>query len=407
MSARSQYEADLVNGCAFGDSRRIFQYINHTLKQHSLPDTMTLDSSSESSDFGKATLFNHSFHSVFSSPGPPPDPSSLPPPACLLDELEITVHDVFVSLSHLGSKKSMGIDHIPSIVLKSCATVLCEPVHHLFTLCLSQSYIPPEWKIHCVTPIFKSGDKVSVKNYRPISLLCIISKVFERIVFDKIYDHIASFIICSEQYGFMRKRSTIQQLLIHLHSLIDSVSSGHQSDVVYLDIKKAFDSVSHSILLTKLWSAGLCGATWRFFVAYLSGRRQCVRVGSCVSDLLPVTSGVPQGSILGPLLFILYINDLPAVPIHSSLLLFADDSKCRRKIQSIEDSQLLQSDLCRLCEWSHSSGLIFNSSKSCVLSYHSPRSDPITFDYSIDDQVIDHQSVCKDLGVLSVLVFPG
>ena len=377
-----------------------FFSINHTLKQHSLPDTMTLDSSSESSDFGKATLFNQFFHSVFSSPGPPPDPSSLPPPACLLDELEITVHDVFVSLSHLGSKKSMGIDHIPSIVLKSCATVLCEPVHHLFTLCLGQSYIPPEWKIHCVTPIFKSGDKVSVKNYRPISLLCIISKVFERIVFDKIYDHIASFIICSEQYGFMRKRSTIQQLLIHLHSLIDSVSSGHQSDVVYLDIKKAFDSVSHSILLTKLWSAGLCGATWRFFVAYLSGRRQCVRVGSCISDLLPVTSGVPQGSILGPLLFILYINDLPAVPIHSSLLLFADDSKCRRKIQSIEDSQLLQSDLCRLCEWSHSSGLIFNSSKSCVLSYHSPRSDPITFDYAIDDQVIDHQSVCKDLGVL-------
>ena len=132
-------------------------------------------------------------------------------------------------------------------------------------------------------------------------------------------------------------------------------------------------------------------------MAYLSGRRQCVQVGSCVSDLLPVTLGVPQGSILGPLLFILYINDLPTVPIHSSLLLFADDSKCRRRI---EDSQLLQSDLYRLCEWSHSSGLIFNSSKSCVLSYHSPRSDPISFDYSIDDQVIDHLSVCKDLGVL-------
>ena len=110
-----------------------------------------------------------------------------PPPAFLLDKLEITVHDVFVGLSHLSSKKSVGIDDIPSVVWKSCATALCEPVHHLFTLCFSQSYIPPEWKIHCVTPIFKSGDKVSVKNYRPISKLCIISKVFERIVFDKIY----------------------------------------------------------------------------------------------------------------------------------------------------------------------------------------------------------------------------
>ena len=132
-------------------------------------------------------------------------------------------------------------------------------------------------------------------------------------------------------------------------------------------------------------------------MAYLSGRRQCVRVGNCVSNLLPVTSEVPQGSILGPLLFILYASDLLAVPIHSTLLLFADDSKCSRNIQSTEDSQLLQRDLCRLYDWSHSSGLIFNSSKSCILSYHSPRSDPVIFDYSIGDQIIDHHSICKDL----------
>uniref|UniRef100_A0A1X7V3B7 Reverse transcriptase domain-containing protein n=1 Tax=Amphimedon queenslandica TaxID=400682 RepID=A0A1X7V3B7_AMPQE len=118
--------------------------------------------------------------------------------------------DVFTGFSTLNIHKASGIDNIPSIVLKSCATAHCEPIHHLFVQCVNQAYLPQEWKTHCVTPIFKSGDKGNVKNYRPISLLCIVSK-------------------------------------------------GCQSDVIYLDIRKAFDSVSHTVLLTKLWQAGLCG----------------------------------------------------------------------------------------------------------------------------------------------------
>ena len=157
--------------------------------------------------------------------------------------------------------------------------------------------------------------------------------------------------------------------------------------------------MSHTILLTKLWQAGLCGKVWQFFVAYLYGRLQCVRVGKCVATVLPVTSGGPQGSILGPLLFILYITDLPNIPLHSSLLLFADDSKCHRDIHSVEDCQLLQSDLGLLCDWSNTSGLAFNSNKSCV-SYHSLRSAPITFEYSLDGQHIAHQQICKDLGIV-------
>ena len=135
----------------------------------------------------------------------------------------------------------------------------------LFITCLFSVSLR-QWKTHYITPIFKSGDKASVKNYRPISLLPILSKVLERIVFDQIYDHITSLTICSKQFGFLRGRSTVQQLLVHLDSLINSLSDGFQSDVVYLDIRKAFDSVSHDILLAKLWSAGLCGLTWKFFV---------------------------------------------------------------------------------------------------------------------------------------------
>ena len=134
----------------------------------------------------------------------------------------------------------------------------------------------------------------------------------------------------------------MQQLLVHLDSLVNSLSDGFLSDAVYLDIRKAFNSVSHDILLAKLLSAGLHGLTWKFFVAYLYGLFQCVYVGTSVSNPLPVTSGVPQGSILGPVLFILYMKDLPATPLNTSLLLFADDSKCHRVIKSTQDCQVLQ-----------------------------------------------------------------
>ena len=172
---------------------------------------------------------------------------------------------MFTGLSTLNIHKASGIDNIPSIVLKSCATALCEPIHHLFVQCIHQAYLPQEWKTHWVTPIFKSGDKTNVKNYRPISLLCIVSKVLEKIVFHKIYDHIDTLTICSEQYGFLRGHSSVQQLLVHLHSLVDSFSQGCQSDVIYLDIRKAFDSVSHTILACvaifcciSLWQVAVC-----------------------------------------------------------------------------------------------------------------------------------------------------
>ena len=308
LNAKKEFESDLVHKFAFDNNPRLFQYIKKSLKEQSLPQILYLGPSSETSDFGKASLFNQYFHSVFSTSRPPLDPLTLPPPdsvMSLMCDLENSMQDVFLQLSSLTAGKASGIDNIPTIVLKSCATALCGPIHHLFLQCISQAYIPQEWKTHYITPIFKSGDKACVKNYRPISLLPILSKVLERIVFDQVYEHIASLTICSRQFGFLRGRSTVQQLLVHLDSLINSISDGFQSDVVYLDIKKAFDSVSHDILLAKLWQAGICGQTWKFFSTYLYGRLQCVHVGNSTSTLLPVTSGVPQGSILGPLLFIL------------------------------------------------------------------------------------------------------
>ena len=230
--------------------------------------------------------------------------------------------------------------------------------------------IPKEWKIHQIVPVFKSGDKSLVQNYRPISLLCNISKILEHIINNKIILFVSSS-ISHCQFGFLRGRSTIQQLLLFLNHICNSISEGHQHDVIYMDFRKAFDSVSHNDLLTKLWSFGITGRLWQWFRCYLLNRQQCVKINNTLSNLLPVLSGVPQGSILGPVLFLIYVNDLPQCIEFSTVFLFADDAKCHRDINGPDDCQSLQWDLDRLYEWSTSNYLYFNVSKCLQLSFNS------------------------------------
>ena len=176
-------------------------------------------------------------------------------------------------------------------------------------------------------PVFKSGDSNCVKNYRLISLLSVVSKVLERLIFNKIVDHISKSIIPS-QFGFTKHCSALQQMLIFTNHIINSPL---QTDVIYLDISKAFDTVSHCILLTKLWSVGITGTMWSWFKSYLSAHYQRVSINNFYSDLLPVGSGVLQGSILGPLLFLVFINDMSSYIHQSHLLKFADDTKFNLK----------------------------------------------------------------------------
>ena len=179
-----------------------------------------------------------------------------------LQSITITVADVYQALISLDVNKSAGIDNISPRVLQSCAVALSEP---LITYLLNPT-LPTCWKIHKIVPTFKVGDSNCVKNYRPISLLSIVSKVLEGLIFNKIISHISKSISPS-QFGFTKNCSTLQQMLIFTDQIINSPL---QADVIYLDISKAFDSVSHSILLIKLWSMGITGTLWSWFKNYFN-----------------------------------------------------------------------------------------------------------------------------------------
>ena len=397
VHAKATFESNLIESHQLSHSSSVFSYIRFITSQNSLPCTLHLDGISVASDFEKATMFNQFFYSVFTKSSfqlPPLD--DLSQPLSTLNEITFSELDVFHALQSLDPSKAMGCDGISPKLLKNCALALYQPLHHLFSLSLSQYYLPMDWRVHLIKPIFKSGDKTCIKNYRPISLLSLVSKVLEKLVYNNIVDFITSSISVN-QFGFLKGRSTLQQLLIFFNYLF--CSREPQTDVVYLDFRKAFDSVAHNELLYKLWNVGITGNLWLWMKAYLTNRVQYVSVGQSDSNTLPVISGVPQGSILGPLLFLIFVNDLPAVLSSCKILLFADDAKCLMPISSLQECSFLQNDLTSLSVWCRTWNLLLNEDK-CSVVHYTTSLPPVSFNYSLNGKVISYKSEVKDLGLI-------
>ena len=395
VQAKSDYETKLIESHNSSNSSAIYSYIRSISNQSVIPPTLHLDNIVAVSDSDKASLFNGYFHSVFTRSSFQLPPSrELETPPSILSDIAISELDVFRALRSLDVTKAKGCDGISPKLLRHCALALYQPLYHLFSLSLSQHFLPADWRTHLIKPVFKSGDKTFIRNYRPISLLPVVSKVLEKLVFSNIVDFVTSSLSLF-QFGFLRGRSTLQQLLIFFNILFSCPS---QSDVIYLDFRKAFDSVAHNELLYKIWKFGIAGNLWLWLRAYLTNRVQFVSIGQSSSSTLPVISGVPQGSILGPVLFLIFINDLPTALLFAKVLLFADDAKCIMPISSLQDCMNLQSDLSRLTEWCSTWNLFLNEDK-CSAFHFKTRLSQISFNYLINGKVISSKAVVKDLSL--------
>ena len=397
QSSKLEYEQHLIN-TFHSNSKKLFNHLKSMSTQKSCIGTIIHNSSPVTDPTHKAELFNNYFNSTFTkSTFVLPPTNQLPTPSSQLSSIEITCSDVFDAFCSLNTAKSPGCDNISPKVLVRCCTSLLDPISHLFSLCLHSSSIPKEWKVHKIIPIPKKGDLSEVSNYRPISLLCILSKMLESVVYNKIFPFLQP-LICHQQFGFVEGRSTLNQLMKFLADIYHHADNKNYTDAIYFDFKKAFDTVPHNELLYKLWMLGITGPLWHWFKNYLSNRNHFVSVENSSSSTLPVISGVPQGSVLGPLLFLIYVNDIPSSIHKSSVYLFADDTKISKVICNLSDSLDLQSDIDSLLHWCLRWNMSIHSGKCVAIRFgHSLKDSP---SYSTNNTTIQPSTKHRDLGLI-------
>ena len=315
-----------------------------------------------------------------------------------MGHIELTENEVLLELGTLDSSISLPPDNIPALFLKSCKSNLSKALVNIFNLSLSEGVFLDYWKSSYITPIFKSGSKQSVANYRPIAKLQLIPKVFESLVKKRMYEAVKDF-ISPFQHGFVSGKSTATNLTLLTNFCVNAVENGSQVDVVYTDFSKAFDRVNHAILLQKLKSLGFHSKLLKWIESYLTNRIQYVKIGPEVSKMFLNVSGVPQGSHLGPLLFLLFINDLPSHISFSSCLIFADDVKIYKVIKSLVDFSQLQSDLNNFYNWCILNDLSLYVEKCSILSF-SRSFSTLIFNYELSDNELQRVYNHKDLGVI-------
>ena len=346
----------------------------------------------------KANILNSQFSSVFTKEDLDnlPDLGDSPHPS--MPDFDISVNGIEKLLKNINPRKAAGPDGIPCRLLQSVAKELAPGLTKLFSTSLESGQVPKDWCHAIVQPIFKKGDRSTAANYRPISLTCVCCKLMEHVIRTQVTEHLEKNNIFSDaQHGFRKRRSCETQLLLTVDDLAREIDRGGQTDTILLDYAKAFDKVPHQRLVMKLYYYGIRGRTLIWIQNFLANRTQQVAVEGEKSETADVTSGVPQGSVLGPTLFLVYINDI-GDNITSKLRLFADDTILYRSIRNSTDTRILQEDLERLQAWEQQWQMEFNVNKCHVLSVTNKKK-PHPPNYHLHGHRLEEVDSAKYLGV--------
>ena len=373
-----KYKGDIKNTW-----QTITEILNRTRSPQNLPDAFLIDNEMT----GDPSIIADKFNNLFANVGRRlSEQLTTPDNVNFKDYLRIPVvpnmsfsqileEAVMEVLNNLKQKLSCGHDGISSRLLKASKTVVCKPLTLIINQTLTSGIFPDTLNIAKIIPLFKKCDETLLENYRPISILPAISKFFERIMFIQIHNHFSMHnLFYSGQYGFRANHSTQFAALELIDRITQDLDQGNMPITILMDLSKAFDTLNHDILIYKLKSYGLSEAALKLMQSYLTNRKQYVEINNTQSTKNDITVGVPQGSILGPLLFIIYINDI----IHSStvfrFIIFADDKTLYTTLNTQEDiNDILNDELVKINNWLKVNKLSLNVAKTKVMLFHMPQ----------------------------------
>jgi len=407
VKAVQAYYRDLETGLIQSNNLgKFYRYVNGKISgRKSIPPIKNNAGNLVTDKAVQANIFNRYFASVFTHDdnNKPHFPHRVDPDIGCCD-VTFTPGKVMRILRALKPKNSYGPDGFPNVLLKRLASVICEPLSFIFQSSFRLHILPACWLHALVTPVFKKGLTSSPSNYRPISLTCVCCRVMERIINLELINYLFQHgLISKHQHGFLHKHSTCSNLLESVHDWSIALNNKYTTDIIYVDFQKAFDSVSHQKLLTKLEGYGIHGDLLEWIKAFLSYRTQVVNISGFMSEIVHITSGVPQGSVLGPTLFLLFINDIDDILFGTSVCmkLFADDVKLYSSFtHSLHDLQVVCD---RLATWAEKWQLRIAFDKCSVHRISNRDSVNVTVcspKYKIGAHVLHWSDETRDLGVI-------
>lgn len=408
QSLRSSIQAEIKNshdcyvnkmiGNIENDPKPFWKFITRQKKDSQGIPPLKVNDHIAQSDLEKAKALNNQFTSVFTKSNYDSVPllvRSVP----VMTDIKVTEPGVTKLLKNLNPAKASGPDEVHPRILKELANELGGVFAHLFQQSLDLGKVPTDWSLANICPLFKKGDRALPSNYRPVSLTSIPCKLLEHIVCSDIMAHMNKHkVISDRQHAFRKHHSCETQLCTVIDDWSHSLDKQNEIDVFIMDLEKAFDTPPHELLKAKLRSYGINSNVLCWIDSFLCSRKQCVVVNGTKSEWSEVGSGVPQGTVLGPILFSLYINDMVSV-VKSQIRLFADDCVCYRTIGSDDDKVKLQADIDSLGKWARKWGMRFQPKKCNMMRLSRKKKTSATCSYTLEGTPLEVVKSVKYLGV--------